>query len=123
MHNLSTDGAISGGVSIAKRLFANFILSDYSQSNIYFGNISSLRYILSTYEQDDSKLLDAINTTLTSMYNRYFTNVEVTSVLSDTERAIKIISIDITMRYNGEIIELNEVVDLKHLNNLILSKA
>jgi len=53
-----------------QKIYDYFLLSDYSQTNIYRGNITSLKYILINKPNDD--LLEEIKNQLTTMCIRYF---------------------------------------------------
>jgi len=74
--SLSTVGWTKDYNEIMKKLYVYFIISEYSQSNSYYGEIASLKYILQSHsEVEDIKL--AIQRTLLSMYDRYFDSVDV----------------------------------------------
>jgi len=74
---LSGAGFTNDGRVKLYKLFAYFIASDYSQTVLYYGNVSSLKYLLMKYGDDFTTLKSEINSTLMSMYRRYFPTVEV----------------------------------------------
>jgi len=61
---------------IANQMFATFFLSDYSQTALYEGHVSSFAYIMQTYNSYD--ILDLtmlLQKVLTGYYMRYFDSV------------------------------------------------
>ena len=94
--SLSTVGWTKDYNEIMKKLYVYFITSEYSQSNSYYGEIASLKYILQSHsEVEDIKL--AIQRVLLNMYDRYFDNVDV---------VVDIIQTDSTTSYTINIIAI-----------------
>jgi hypothetical protein len=62
---------------MADSMFAHFFATDYSQTEIYPGNISSFAWIIQNNLNDISSLISAVRTTLTSYFTRYFQSVTV----------------------------------------------
>ena len=94
--SLSTVGWTKDYNEIMKKLYVYFITSEYSQSNSYYGEIASLKYILQSHsEAEDIKL--AIQRVLLNMYDRYFDNVDV---------VVDIIQTDSTTSYTINIIAI-----------------
>ena len=94
--SLSTVGWTKDYNEIMKKLYVYFVISEYSQSNSYYGEIASLKYILQSHsEVEDIKL--AIQRTLLNMYNRYYDSVDVLVDINQTDTntsyAINIIAI------------------------------
>ena len=74
--SLSVNGFTTDSDSIMVKLYEYFLTSEYSQSNTFYGEIASLKYILqSNTGLEDVKV--AIKQTLTKMYSRYFKTVNV----------------------------------------------
>lgn len=89
-----------------------FYESQYSQSQFYYGNISSMSYLLFQYGTDPSKMANEVETTLTAFLNRYVSNVSVECSANETDNIAA--SINIYVAFNDE--EGNPVT----LSNLLL---
>jgi hypothetical protein len=72
-----THGWANNTLSVADNLLTCFILSDYSQTYLYKGMVSSLPWIMHEAQDNVSGMLDLITVTLTNYFNRYFNNTEV----------------------------------------------
>jgi O-acetylhomoserine/O-acetylserine sulfhydrylase-like pyridoxal-dependent enzyme len=81
---LSTDNFISEPILKLDVLYAYFLSSEFSQSNTYKDNISSLKYLMQKNTGDTSGLVSDIISTLTTFLKRYFTEVNVFAELIDT---------------------------------------
>ena len=93
MGTLSTEGWIAEIAARCDRLLSYFFVSDYSQSELYSGNISSLPYIIKTYGDDELRLKTTLTNTLNDYLGRYFDRADVvtsTNVVSDTDNRIEI---------------------------------
>lgn len=62
---------------LIKKVLEYFITSDYSESIIYYGKISSFKYLVKEYGHDKYLLRDNIKSTLENLYKRYFKEVNV----------------------------------------------
>ena len=80
---------------IITKLMEYFLTSDYSQSTIYYGKISSLKYLIKEYQYEKSLLIDNVKETLENLYKRYFKEVEV-EVDIDDSKSQAILYLDIT---------------------------
>lgn len=69
--SLTLDGWIENKNLQMTKLWEYFLASEYSQSNIFFGDISSLKYILATSDPKYN-LITNLESTLTKLYQRYF---------------------------------------------------
>lgn len=74
---LSETGWISSPEQVADALFADFYESNYSQTNIYNGQVSSFAYIIQNGQGDIQKTISLLETTLRSYFLRYFKSVDV----------------------------------------------
>ncbi len=75
---VSTDGWVNDDGTKAYRLLEYFLISDYSQSNMYLGNITSLKYIMGeTLGLPPDRIADTIKEALVGMYDRYFKEFEI----------------------------------------------
>ncbi len=72
---LDMEGWVTSGVHIADYIFSHFFLSDYSQTQLYLGHVSSLSWILQTHQNDIRKIVSTTENTLRSYFQRYFNNV------------------------------------------------
>lgn len=73
--SLSIDGFITNKNSQISKLFLYFLSSQYSQSNLFYGEIASLNYILAKYNNPED-LKSQIRDTLTNLYKNHFDSVE-----------------------------------------------
>ncbi len=80
---LSEDGWVSDAQKVADYLFSHFILSDYSQSYLYSGKISSLPYLLQQYGANPTDFNRQLKTTLEQYFSRYFSDVLVDAQVQD----------------------------------------
>lgn len=82
--SLSINGFITNNNSIMVKLYEYFLTSEYSQSNTFYGEIASLKYILQHYTGLE-EIKVAIREALTTMYLRYFATVIVDVTISETD--------------------------------------
>jgi len=106
---LSPDGFITNGPVMMLKLYEYSLSSEYSQSNLFIGSIASIKYIVS--EANDSFTLDQMITeAFTRMYEAYFSNVAVNTVVTDTDNkitvAVNIVGTDTT----GKICRLDKTI-------------
>lgn len=76
---LTVDGFVNSVPQTCDYLLAYFFLSQYSQSNLYYDKVSSLAYIIQENGHDEQTMLLRIQSTLTTLFNRYFDSVEVSA--------------------------------------------
>lgn len=95
---LSAKGWIDDIENKADRLTAYFFVSEFSQSELYAGNVASLPYIVANYGHDQLRCATQVEDALRTMFQRYYDQVSVT-VTTDT----------INGRDNGQ---YNLIVDL-----------
>ena len=79
---LSDDGWVNASIKTADYLLSSFFISDFSQTYIYHGNVSSLPYIIQANQGDILKTCGETRNVLETYFSRYFNNVvvEVTEV-------------------------------------------
>ena len=82
--SLTLDGWIDNKHLQMRKLWEYFMASEYSQSNTFFGNIASLKYILAT-ELPSNSLASKIEEVLSILYNRYFDSSSVSVYIDDKE--------------------------------------
>lgn len=75
--SLSEDGWVNSPILMGDYLLSHFFLSDFSQTELYNGSISSLPYLITQYQGNISGLLSAVQTTLQQYLSRYFSSVTI----------------------------------------------
>lgn len=73
---LSSDDWVDGTEKKADYLLAHFFESDYSQTSLYLGKISSLSWVIQEGNNDMNKTLSLLRTTINDYLSRYFESVE-----------------------------------------------
>lgn len=119
---LSTQGIIQDLEHQADKIFSYFITSEYSQSVLYAGNVSSLPWLVRTYRHDPVLLQQAVKDTLDRLFKRYFDDVSniVEAVQYDSEDDGKyIIRIRSTVMLNSQ--EYNLAREVKYINGSFVS--
>lgn len=74
---LTLAGYIKDEPSIMKQMLSYALTSNYSQSTLFLGKITSIPYIISRSYQDKSQLINELQEALYSYYQRAFKTVEV----------------------------------------------
>jgi len=87
---LSTDNFVSESILKLDTAFAYFLTSEYSQSNMYQGTITSLKYILENNHGRESDITIAVNGALNDLLSNYFDKVDVFSQIKDNNLGISI---------------------------------
>lgn len=92
---LSEDGWVNSSVKVCDQLFSHFLLSDYSQTYLYDGLVSSFPWIILETQKDMTRTITLTQQTLSSYFTRYFNNVvvEVAEVENIEEPSVAQISI------------------------------
>lgn len=72
---LGSEGWLKDPEQTMVRLFTDMFLTDYSQSNIYHGQVASLQYYLTTLNGDPIAITEAVERMLNRYYGRYFDSV------------------------------------------------
>jgi len=81
--SLSSDGFITEIRKKADMVMAHYFASDYSQSNAFLGEVTSLAYQVQQYGSDTNRLKEEIETKLTRYLERYFDAASVTVTITD----------------------------------------
>lgn len=74
---LDSRGYISDPPLVADIIMRNFFVSNYTQTNVHWGNIHSLPYLVSMYAEDILGLTNAIRNALTTMLSVKFDRVDI----------------------------------------------
>lgn len=75
--SLDPDGWLSAPMDVADKLLSDFFNSNYSQSDLYLGNVSSFGYIMQVTKGDIDACKDMLRQTLKTYFSRYFPSVSV----------------------------------------------
>lgn len=75
--SLSSRGWVSDVIGKMDMLLANFLTSDYSQTELYLGNISSMQYLVKVYGNDPRTFSQELQRKLEDYIGRYFDAVQV----------------------------------------------
>lgn len=75
--SLSEDGWVNSPILMGDYLISHFFLSDYSQTELYNGSVSSLPYLITQYQGNITGLLTAVQSTLQQYLSRYFSSVTI----------------------------------------------
>ncbi len=122
MPSLSEDGWVNNSIKTCDYLLSHFFLSDYSQSYIYHGQVSSLPWIIQQTQGNMSRTVSLTQQTLSGYFSRYFNNVVVE--VSEIEDANNPSKGEITIYVKFTDAENKEYVvgKLLHITDLTISK-
>ncbi len=111
---LTTNKILENDSLIINKLYEYFLASEYSQTFFYKPHVASLKYLIGEYEVDDDELEEAVRSTLTTLYERYFDEVEVTCIVEPEEENTNNygIKINIEIVNNGIAKALNRTVSI-----------
>jgi hypothetical protein len=110
--SLSDEGFISNKEVIIAKLFKYFLASNYSQSNTFYGDISSLSYIIATNIPNDKMRTD-LETTLIKLYGRYFDSVDFNVNIETDNTDVAKIYIDGTLQDGVDVYNLSKTVAIQ----------
>lgn len=89
---LSPEGWVQSTAELADYLIAHFFASEYSQSHLYQGNVSSFQWIIQETQGNMTKTQSLLKDTLSIYYGRYFDNVVVeTSYTQSPPDSVKVV--------------------------------
>ena len=74
---LDTSGYVSDPPMVTDIVMNNFFVANYSQTNVHWGQIHSLPYLLAKYAQDMNGLSNNIESALQTMLGAHFDTVNV----------------------------------------------
>lgn len=103
---LSRQGFVSTPVEICEQVFADFVATNYSQSNLFYGQLLSLPQIIQSCGQDLSKLVVKTQESLQSLLSQYFSGVQVyvsqkSSDSTNENAAQRTLVVSATFQHNG----------------------
>jgi len=112
---LSPVGFITNHTIMMAKLYEYFISSEQSQSNTFFGEVVSLKYIISE-AADLKELQDMTIAALTKMYSKYFASVAVDITVTSTDNTMSI-SVNVrTVDDAAKTYQLSEIVNVTDNN-------
>ena len=96
---LGQAGWLTDPNQILSQLLAQAIVANYSQSNIYYGKITSIPYIIFSYQNEPDRLVIELRDRITKYLNKYLTQVTVQVDYLQTPTDLS--SYDIFLSANG----------------------
>lgn len=81
--SLSGNGWITDPTIMLKTLLTNCLVSDYSQSNIYNGTITSFQYIVARFQHKENELVNELETHLKNYIQKFFIISNISVTVSD----------------------------------------
>jgi hypothetical protein len=75
--SLSESGWLTSSARIADALLAHMLISNYSQSQIYAGSVSSMAYVIEQGQGDIPKTISLLENTLSTYLKRFFDQVSI----------------------------------------------
>ncbi len=100
---LDTSGYISDPPLIVDTVMNNFFRANRSQTNVHWGQIHSLPYLIATHAEDMDGLETAIENALVIMLTAHFDDAEVTCEITDISETnlLQNIKVSATVFDNG----------------------
>ena len=114
---LGESGITSDREKMMEQILKWWYTADYSQSVVYYGEIESLRYIVSK-GLEDTNLETAIENSLEKLFSVYFSVVEL-SVIVVSDDAKMSIKVELTCGDEYSTSTLTEVINFSKLNLLL----
>lgn len=112
---LDQQGWVTSESSIADLIFSHFFVSDYSQTQLYLGQVSSLPWILQANQDNINTAVREAESTLKSYFQRYFNNVVVEVSQSSDPANFTEIQMSFYVSFtdkNGKPVVLGRVLDI-----------
>lgn len=110
---LNRNGWIENKEIVIDKLFEHFLASEYSQTNLLYGEVASLKFILASSANIDSIRHDIISA-LNTLFSKYFDTVSVyVNVVSDEKTGTNIFNISMEIKDDGETYTLYKAVETR----------
>lgn len=90
MITLDTMGYVNDPSIILDRVFRNFFVANYSQTNVHYGRIHSLPWLIQRHGEQYFELSLAIKDALTEMLKGYFDSVDVDCDISPSVDGLEV---------------------------------
>ncbi len=113
--SLSQDGWVDSSLKLADYLLSHFFLSDYSQTYLYEGNVSSLPWIIQHTQNNMTETTSLTQSTLSNYFKRYFdvVTVQVVEVPNDKDPSFAQISIYLSFTDSvGITYKIDKIIDI-----------
>lgn len=118
------EGWLTEPSKILRMAFDHMYVSDYDQSDIYKGNITSLQYIMSLYPKDIDKTIELLTESINKYMLRYFENADISiiDITPNENEALRTleISINVTAK-DGKIYSLGAAISETHKGSGVFS--
>ena len=99
--SLSPMGWISDPKTALNIMFAQCLVSDYSQSTVYAGKITSIAWIVATYQNNKIEMMSVMENALQIYLGRFFDAVSVVVVDDGIDKPRYAINLDIVAQKEG----------------------
>ena len=110
---LNRNGWIENKEIVIDKLFEHFLASEYSQTNLLYGEVASLKFILASSANVDTIRHDIISA-LNTLFSKYFDTVSVyVNVVSDEKSGTNIFNISMEIKDDGETYTLYKAVETR----------
>lgn len=112
--SLSEDGWVNDPLLVGDYLLSHFFVSDFSQTQLYLNQVSSLPYIVQDAQGDTTKLISSVQSSITAYMSRYFNDVYVESALVPNPSGSSDIGFTIFVSYlgnDGNTYQLNNIIE------------
>lgn len=116
--SLNGQGYTKDPTIIADEIFAESIYSRRSQSEINFGNIVSLDYIIEQYSIDPMGICSALETEYETLFSRHFDNVTVRATTDEPENQ-NYYNVNLKIRYSREGVNYDFARVISHYNGVL----
>lgn len=113
---LNGDGWISDPLKQLDLLFAHALESDFSQSNIFHGKVTSIPFIVAIHQANTENMAREMQDALKLYFGRYFDSVNVTaSIGDDIEGTNKYpLFIEATITKDGSLYSLSNILNVEN---------
>ena len=107
---LTIDGFITNKRLMITKIWEYFLASEYSQSNIFHGDITSFKYIMAT-STPGRDLINTLESELTKLFNRYYDVVHVDVLINeDIDTGTQRVSMAVTIKEDGKTYHLSNEI-------------
>ena len=116
---LDTSGYVSDPPLVVDIIMNNFFRANRSQTNVHWGQIHSLSFLLAQYAEDMDGLSSAIETSLEIMLSAHFDSSNITCTIADISETnvLQNITVTATVFLDGASFDVGKLLSL--VNNRI----
>lgn len=116
---LSSSGWVDEIAEKADRVMAYFFVSEYSQSNIFRGNITSLPHLIQKFGNEPEVLKSEISRKVQDLLGRYFDEVSVDAEITNEDQPHSRMDLQITVRLRDNGVSYSLARVIKTLNGKV----